>query len=206
MLAVHLGSVLTPEASVAGFVALVPVLVWSMNRVPDDELPRLGVMTAAFFVASQVHFPTGVGSVHLLLNGVAGVIAGRRAPVALTVGLILQALLFAHGSVVSLGVNAVVYCLPALTAQPLLVLVRRLPAFGRGAVVGGGVALLTITLSAVALALGGEPAVRAAAPAAWAMNLPVVAVEAVAVGFLVSYLAKARPDWLDPAYPAGGSG
>ena len=196
MLAVHLGAVLTPTASAVGFALLAPLLAWSARGVTDDEIGRLGVMTAAFFVASQVHFPTGVGSVHLLLNGVAGVVLGRRAPLALTVGLVLQALLFAHGSVASLGANAVVYCLPALAARPLLRAGARLPAFPRGAVVGGAVALLTVAASAGTLALGGEVSVRAAAPLALVFNLPVVVVEAVAVGFLVSYLSVAPPEML----------
>ena len=196
MLAVHLGAVLTPAASAAGFALLVPLLAWSIRGVTDDEIGRLGVMSAAFFVASQVHFPTGAGSVHLLLNGVAGVVLGGRAPIALTVGLVLQALLFAHGSLASLGANAVVYCFPAILARPLLDITRRLPAFPRGATVGAAVALLTIAGSAATLALGGEDSVRAAAPLALAFNLPVVVVEAVAVGFLVSYLSMARPEML----------
>ena len=203
LVAVHLGAVLTPAFAAGGFVALVPLLAWSMRGVGDDELGRLGVTTAAFFVASQVHFPVGPVSAHLLLNGVAGVVLGRRAPVALTVGLTLQALLFAHGDLTSLGVNAVVYCAPALVARPLLTALRRLPAFARGCVVGGLVALFTVAASAAALALGGMEVVRAAAPLALAFNLSVVAVEAVAVGFLVSYLSVARPEWLGRAEGVG---
>lgn len=201
MFAVHLGAILTLEASVLGFALLAGVLFWSARGVTDEEIGRLGVVAAAFFVATLVHFPTGVGSVHLLLNGVAGVVLGRRAPLALVVGLTLQALLFAHGSPISLGVNGVVYCLPALAARPLLRVTRRWPASARGAPVGGIVALLTVVGSALALRVGGEPGVRAAAPVALALNLPVVAVEAVAVGFVVRYLAAARPELLSPATP-----
>lgn len=35
-------------------------------------------MTAAFFVASLIHVPIGPTSVHLLLNGLLGVVVGRR--------------------------------------------------------------------------------------------------------------------------------
>ena len=201
MFAVHLGAVLTFDASALGFALLIPLVAWSAYGVADDEIGRLGTVAAAFFVATLVHFPTGVGSVHLLLNGVAGVILGRRAPLALVVGLGLQALLFAHGSLMSLGVNAVIYCAPAVLARPLLAATRRLPPFRRGVAVGGVVALLTVVGSATALHLGGEAAVRAAAPVALAMNLPVVGVEAVAVGFVVSYLAVARPEWLGSRRP-----
>ena len=196
MFAVHLGAVLTFDASVIGFCLAACILLWSAYGMTDEEIGRIGVVAAAFFVATLVHFPIGVGSVHLLLNGVAGVILGRRAPLALIVGLLLQAVLFAHGSLMSLGVNAVVYCLPAMLARPILMTTRKLPAWWRGGLVGGVVALLTVVGSALALRLGGELGVRAAAPVALVMNLPVVGVEAVVVGFVASYLSVARPEWL----------
>lgn len=164
----------------------------------DREVSRLGVMAAAFFVGSQIHLPVGgVGSAHLLLNGVAGVVLGRRVGVALAVGLTLQTLLFAHGGLTTLGVNITAYTLPALAAGGFIrPLMRRLTGFTAGMLVGGGTALATILMSSAALALGGEPGVRGAAPAILIVNLPLVGVEALAVGFVVAYLAQARPEWL----------
>ena len=71
-------------------------------------------MTAAFFVASLIHVSIGPTSVHLLLNGLLGVIVGRRAPLAVLLGLTLQAVLFGHGGFTTIGVNTCVWrCRPS---------------------------------------------------------------------------------------------
>ena len=74
-------------------------------------------MAAAFFVATLIHVKVGPTSVHLLLNGLVGVILGRRAPLAIAVGLFLQAALLGHGGFLPLGVNTCVMSLPALLAS-----------------------------------------------------------------------------------------
>src|SRR5207237_10407257 len=85
-------------------------------RGRDEELPRIAVLTAAFFVASLIHVRVGPTSVRLLLNGLVGVVLGRRAPLAILVGLALQAALLVHGGFTTVGVNACVLTLPALLA------------------------------------------------------------------------------------------
>ena len=49
------------------------------------------------------HFPVGVGSAHLILNGLLGVVLGRRAPLAVAVGITLQSFLFDHGGRTMIG-------------------------------------------------------------------------------------------------------
>src|SRR5262249_24058426 len=53
-------------------------------------------------------------SVHLILNGLVGVVLGRRAPLAVAVGLTLQYLLLSHGGLTTLGINTCIVALPAL--------------------------------------------------------------------------------------------
>src|SRR6476646_10225154 len=98
LLAVHISDgVLRDPVWVGGWVTAVALVAVSAWRVREQEVPRIGVLSAAFFVASQIHLPLGAASVHLLLNGLVGVVLGRRGPLALAVGLLLQALLFGHG-------------------------------------------------------------------------------------------------------------
>src|SRR5262245_3005282 len=85
----------------------------------EEELPRIALLTAAFFVASLLHVKLGPTSVHLLFNGLVGVMLGRRAALAIPVGLVLQAALLQHGGFGPLGVNACVMTLPALLAGAL---------------------------------------------------------------------------------------
>lgn len=132
--AVHLSDgVLETPWWVAGWLLAVPIIAWASRRVDDEELPRLGVLSSAFFVASQIHLPLGGVSVHLLLNGLVGVLLRRRAPLAIAVGLFLQALLFGHGGWSTLGLNFVIYTLPALLAGwgfPHLISLRLVQSLG----------------------------------------------------------------------------
>ena len=57
----------------AGFVLAGLLLLPAVWTIADEEIPRIGLLTAAFFVASSIHVKLGGISVHLLLNG-----AGRR--------------------------------------------------------------------------------------------------------------------------------
>jgi ABC-type Co2+ transport system permease subunit len=65
--------------------------------------------------------------VHLLLNGLLGLILGWRVALAIPVGLFLQAALFGHGGFTSLGLNCCVMTIPALVIWGLLQLIHRIP-------------------------------------------------------------------------------
>jgi ABC-type Co2+ transport system permease subunit len=97
------------------------------REVRDEEFALVGVLTAAFFVASQIRVPLWPTSVHLLLNGLLGVMLRWRAALAIPVGLLLQAALFGHGGFTTLGVNSCVMTVPALAAWLLFAGLRRLP-------------------------------------------------------------------------------
>jgi ABC-type Co2+ transport system permease subunit len=280
LLAVHLSDgVLTVPWLVAGWVVAAGLVALACWRLDERDVPRLGVLTAAFFVGSQIHLPAGGVSVHLLLNGLVGVILGRRAGLAVAVGLFLQALLFAHGGFTTLGMNISIYALPAILAgaacgplrrsglvrvpairfafmfgaaavwlasavvavqwvgakvlpdwtagdwwlaRPAVIgvvllvaavaawLERRLeadPEFAVGALLGGATAYLTVGLNCFVLAFGGTREVRSLAGVVL-LQLPVVLVESVGVGFVVAYLAKAKPEWIGGAVgqPSSDSG
>ena len=113
---------------VGGFVVAAPLILLGAWRIRDEEIPQVALLTAAFFVASYVHVPVPAGpKTHLLLNGLLGMILGRRAPLAIVVGLFLQAALFSHGGFLSLGVNTCVMALPALLAWLLFAGLGRMP-------------------------------------------------------------------------------
>jgi cobalt/nickel transport system permease protein len=133
LLAVHISDgVLAPGWVAGGFVLTALLALLGAWRIRDEEIPRVALLTAAFFVASLIHVPVGPTSVHLLLTGLVGVVLGRRAALAVPVGLFLQAVLLHHGGYTSLGVNSCIMVLPALLAWWLFGLVRPLP-WGRRA-------------------------------------------------------------------------
>jgi cobalt/nickel transport system permease protein len=124
--AVHISDgVLSLPWLAGGFAGMAILMLAASYRVRDEEIPRIALLTAAFFVASLIHFRIGPTSVHLLLNGLVGVVLGRRAGLAIPVGLLLQAVLLGHGGISALGVNACVLTLPALAAGGLFGLLHR---------------------------------------------------------------------------------
>jgi cobalt/nickel transport system permease protein len=129
MFAVHISDgVLLPSWEIGGFALAGLLAVFGAWRIRDEEIPRVAVLTAAFFVASLIHVPVPGGpKTHLILNGLLGVVLGRRALLAVPVGLFLQAALFGHGGYVALGVNSCVMGIPALLAWGLFTGLRRLP-------------------------------------------------------------------------------
>jgi cobalt/nickel transport system permease protein len=100
----------------AGFALAATLALVGAYRIRDEEVPRVALLTAAFFVASSLHLKLGPSSVHLLLNGLVGVVLGRRAPLAILIGVGLQAALLAHGGFSTIGVNACTEAIPALLA------------------------------------------------------------------------------------------
>lgn len=126
--AVHLSDgLLTWPWWVGGFALLGLLLALGSLNLTDRDIPRVGVLAAAFFVSSQVHIPLSGLSVHLLLNGLLGVVLRQHAALAITVGLLLQALLFGHGGWLTLGVNGCTMAIPAVLAGLLLPLLRASP-------------------------------------------------------------------------------
>lgn len=202
--AVHISDgVLQPPWLVGGFL-LAGLLAWlGSQRLADEEIPRIAVMTSAFFVASSIHVPAWPTSMHLLLNGLVGVILGPRVALAIPLGLFLQKLLFAHGGLTTLGVNSCVMVLPALGAWLAFSRLKRATWFRRprlrwfaGFALGGLTVLATATLNALTLWLGGEEAWPHLAAVVFVGHLPVVGLEALIMAAVVNFLVRVKPEML----------
>jgi cobalt/nickel transport system permease protein len=240
-------------------------------RLRDEEVPRLALLTAAFFIASSIRVPVPPSSVHLLLNAPVGVLLGWRAGLAIPIGLALQAVLLAHGGYLVLGVNSCVMALPALGAWLLFFALRRAPCtqhvwfrallvavstvalalgavfslrllctadpeseaailqalaftvdpitlafvlaaalttaalarkvqaradFALGFVIGVLTVLATSLLNVVVLLVGGVSNWAYPAWILFVLHLPLAAVEGLALGFTVGFLARVRPELL----------
>lgn len=201
LFAVHLSDgALAPAWTACGFAGAALLLALALWRFREDDVPRVGVLSAAFFVASSVHLPLAVlpTSVHLVLNGLVGVALGRRAPLAIAVGLALQYFLLSHGGLNTLGVNTCVVALPALAAGALYPVLRRakVPALARGALLGGGAVAGAVLLNFVVLLFGGADDWETLARVVLVAHVPVVILEAAMLGVLVRYLEKVKPELL----------
>ncbi len=197
LLAVHISDgILSAPWQAAGFAGAAVLIALGAWRIRDEEIPRIALLTAAFFVASSIHVPVGnVTSVHLLLNGLVGVILGRRAGLAIAVGLLLQVALLQHGGWLTLGVNTCVMALPALLAGQLFALCQHLPwvrrPWFRAGLVGVSVLVWTLSLvySLVLLGTNYSRQVSALDPA-WANDVtlrPLTLAGAVALAVLAAW-------------------
>ncbi len=99
--------VLSLPVLAGGAVAAAALTVYSLKKTKNEDIPRISVMTAAFFVASLIHIKIGPASGHLVLNGLIGVILGISAFPAIVVALLFQTIMFQHGGITTLGVNAI---------------------------------------------------------------------------------------------------
>jgi cobalt/nickel transport system permease protein len=130
LLAVHLpdGGILTPTWLAGGFIVAGLMALAGSWRIRDEEIPRVALLTAAFFVATLIHVPVPAGPrAHLLVNGLLGIVLGPRAALAIPLGLFLQAALFGHGGFTTLGVNSCVMGIPALLAWLMFAGFQRIP-------------------------------------------------------------------------------
>lgn len=162
-----------------------------------DRIPAAGVLAASFFVASLIHVPVGPSSVHLILNGLAGLVLGWAAFPALFVGLVLQAVFFGFGGVTVLGINTLAIALPAVligaALRPLIAGAGPARAAVLGGLGGAGALALTGVVIAAALALTGAGFVPAAKLVLVA-HLPVMVIEGLLTAAAVGLLQRVRPD------------
>lgn len=200
----HLADGILPAPLLAGGFATAGALAWwGARNLRDEEPPRVAVFTAAFFCASLIHFPVPPTSVHLLFNGLLGVVLGRRALLAIPVGLGLQAALLGHGGLTTLGVNATMFGLAAILGRAAFdQLVRRTDwrPFWSGALATALAVLASGAMLTLILWSLGE-GFRPVAQYALLAHLPVLAIEAVVTGFTVEFLRRVQPALL-PGTPS----
>ena len=112
--------VLHTPVLLAGVAFSVVGVAVGLRHLESERLPLTALFAAAFFVAGTIHVPVGIGSVHLILNGMAGLFLGWAVFPAFLIALLLQVLFFSFGGFAVLGVNLCVMALPAVAAHYLL--------------------------------------------------------------------------------------
>ncbi len=178
----------------AGFVAA------GLRRIDEKEIPAMGILSAAFFVASLVHVPAGPVSVHLVLNGLLGIILGIRAFPSILIALFLQALMFQFGGFTSLGANTLNMALPAFVCWLALGWAGK-PETGSKTVglVGFLVGFFSVFLAGVmvglTLAMNGEAFYPAAKTAVLA-HVPVMFIEGVLTSSCLLFIRQVKPEML----------
>lgn len=165
----------------------------------NEQVPRVAVVTSAFFVVSLIHVPMGITSMHLVLNGLVGLVLGWAAFPALLIALLLQAVMFGHGGLLALGVNTFTMGAPAVIGyycfRHCLITPNSAWSFAAGFVAGAFAVSLGALLTAAALWMAGEQ-FDLLAQAVILFHIAVAAVEGLITGSVVLFLRKVRPELL----------
>ena len=173
-----------------------------LRKLEQERLPLTALFAAAFFVAGTIHVPVGIGSVHLILNGMAGLFLGWTIFPAFLIALLLQVLFFSFGGFAVLGVNLCIMAIPAVIAhylwrarlRPQMSLKDRLlVGIGAGVVGVGGAA----ALASLELMLDGGKSYTDLVWLLLASHLPVFVLDSVISVGVISLLCKMYPDALN---------
>lgn len=167
-----------------------------LKKIDYDHLVHVAMLASAFFVASLIHVNIGPSSVHLILNGIVGLLLGFAAVPAILTALVLQAVLFQYGGLTTLGINVVIMAAPAVAVHYLFVpLLGKSPrlSFVAGVLAGSGAIFMSSLLLTAALWLT-EKNFFETCLVILAANVPVMIIEGIVTGFCVSFFIKVYPE------------
>ena len=169
-----------------------------LKKIDYDRIAQTGILSAAFFVASLIHVPIGPSAVHLILNGLLGLLLGWAAFPAILVGLALQAVFFQFGGITTLGVNTTIMAAPAVVVYGLFryVTAKRHAALVPVAFCCGALSVfLGAVMVGLALVFTEENFWKVSAMVV-AAHLPVMLIEGIITALCVAFVRKVQPAML----------
>ena len=166
-----------------------------LKKLDYDRIAQVGILSATFFVASLIHVPIGPSSVHLLMNGIVGLLLGWAAFPAILVGLALQEMFFQFGGITVLGVNTLNVAGPAVICFYIFrrfvvknTSIATVAAFACGA--------LSVFLTSIMVGLSllfTEESFFEVASLVVVAHLPVMIIEGFVTAFCIAFLKKVQP-------------
>ncbi len=190
--------VLSGPVLVSGGVLAAAGTAIGLKALDYDQIARVGLLSAAFFVASLIHVPVGPSSIHLIMNGLVGLILGWAAFPAILVALLLQAVFFQFGGITTLGVNTLIMALPAVVCGYVFSpwVPKKAPWSLAAAFGCGFCAVFLGALCAAAALMFSEENFLEVAWLVVLAHLPVMVIEGLMAAFCVAFLKKVRPEML----------
>jgi cobalt/nickel transport system permease protein len=191
--------VLSAPVLITGAVISATAVGLGLKKMDYDRIPQVAILSSVFFVASLIHVPIGPSSVHLILNGLIGILLGFAAFPAIMVALVLQAVLFQFGGITTLGVNTFNMAFPAVICFYLfshwVKYENPMVALGSAFACGFVAVLVGSIMVAISLVFTGESFIWVAKLVVIA-HLPVMIVEGILTAFCVGFLRKVKPEIL----------
>ncbi|EIJ41999.1 ABC-type Co2+ transport system, permease component [Beggiatoa alba B18LD] len=182
-------------------------LAIGLRHLDYARIPLTAVLSGVFFIASLIHLPIGVTSVHLLMIGLCGLLLGWAAFPAIFIALLLQAIFFGFGGITTLGVNTLIMAVPAVSVYYLfgrqLQQASAKSVLWRGSLGAVVAVMLGILIMSSALYLSDAQTYQYLIFWVIVSHLPVMLVEGVVTGVTVGFLYRVQPDLLEmPKYLA----
>ncbi len=190
----------SPQVLAAGWVLAAAGAAYGMKKIDTQGIPKVGVLSSAFFVASLIHVPIGPTSVHLVLNGLMGLLLGWAAFPAIMIALLLQGVLFQFGGLTTLGVNTVNMALPAVICHYLFRGMVRSGKVEMAGLAGFACGFVSLTLSIFAVGATlvlTEKAFLFTAKVVLAAHVPVMVIEGIVTAFALIFLKKVKPEIME---------
>lgn len=190
--------VLSGPVLISGMVLATTGTAIGLKKLDYDHIAKTGILSAAFFVASLIHIPIGPSNIHLILNGIVGLLLGWTAFPAILVALTLQAIIFQFGGITTLGVNTIIMALPALICYYLFgPLIHKKPSISVSAAFACGFfsVLISALIVGIALIFTEENFLTISAMLVTAY-LPVMIIEGIVTVFCLAFLKKVQPAML----------
>ncbi|QTA82535.1 Metal transport protein domain-containing protein [Desulfonema limicola] len=190
--------VLSGQVLAAGAVLAFAGTAIGLKKLDYDRIPQAAILSAAFFTASLIHVPVGPSSVHLILNGIVGLLLGWGAFPAIMIALVLQGVLFQFGGITTLGVNTIIMAAPAVICYYLFgsLIHKNQKTAGFAAFACG---FFSVFLGAVIVGIAlvfTEESFWEVASAAVLAHIPVMIIEGIITVFCISFLKKVQPELL----------
>lgn len=171
--------------------------IYALKKMKNETIALTAAMSALFFIASFIHIPIGPTQIHLILVGLIGIFLGTLSFIAITIALVLQALLLGFGGLSSLGANILIMALPAFLVYLIfkLEILKALNEKIKYFLVGFlGQFFATLILCLVLLFAKDEYLI--ATYAIIIANIPAMILEGVITLFLILYIKKSIPSLL----------
>jgi cobalt/nickel transport system permease protein len=195
--------ILSAPVLVTGVVLAAAGVTVGLKKMDSDKIPGVAVLSAAFFVASLIHVPIGPSSVHLVVNGINGLLLGWCCFPSILVALALQAILFQFGGITVLGINTVNMALPGLVCYYLFGRLVNQETRAVSLVSAFCCGFLSVFFSAILVAVSlmfTEESFLKAAELIVVAHLPVMIVEGIITLFCVAFLKRVKPELLRGKY------
>jgi len=183
--------VLSGSVLASGGVLAIAGTVIGLKDLKGEDFVKVSLLSSSFFVASLIHVPIGPSSVHLVLNGLCGIILGWKSFPAILVSLFLQAILFQFGGLTTLGVNTCNMAIPAVISYYLFRSILKKNPFLSGFLSGLFSIIFSCLLVSISLISTNQYFLNIAKTIT-IVHLPVAFIEGIITGFILTFLKKTK--------------